>query len=260
MRKSSIFRKVLVAFGSIFSNISIDRYSEAGKRQTIIVPCEHGPKEKWITRIDGDPTLENQTAITLPRLAYQLTGIEYDSLRKTGVSGQISCPSPDGTKKFTFAGAPYILDITLSLLTKNQEDGFQVLEQILSKFNPENTITIKNIEEVNIQTQVPIALTSVSINDEFEGDFQTRRLITWELNFSCKIMVYQKALDGFVVKAEESSDSGYISSSAGVDIHMKDMLNKPSELCEEAIRVIKVEDVSSQLKHNYDLSKTVNAK
>lgn len=242
MRKSTTFRKVIVAFGSIFSNISIVRTGDDGQEQTIKVPIAQGSKEKWIQRLDSDPNLENQTAISLPRISYSLTSVSYDVTRKTSTVNKIVCPSPDGSSTYTMSGAPYNLEFTLSILTKSQEDAFSIVEQIITKFNPELTITIKNVEEVNIQTPTQIVLQTVSINDDSDGDFQTRRLITWDISFTAKCMFYPKVeIGASVLPTNGEVDGGNVTSSAGVDIHASDMVNKP-HMCADAMRVIPYDD------------------
>lgn len=239
MRKSTTFRKTIIAFGSIFSNMKIVRTGDNGEEQTIKVPIAQGSKEKWLQRIDSDPTLENQTAISLPRMSYTLTSVAYDVSRKISTGSKIICAAPDGTTSFVMSPAPYNLDFTLSIMTKSQEDAFDLVEQIISKFNPELTLTINNVEEVNIQTQVPIVLQSVSISDDSDGDFQTRRTIVWDISFTAKCLFYPRVEKGFAVGYVDASDDGvFVTASDGVDVFVKDMIDKPAGMCETAMRVI----------------------
>ncbi len=77
-----IIRSTIVAFGSLFSNIYIDRKKDdsvSGQTiQRLQVPLAYAPKEKWIVRIDSDPNLQNNTYTTLPRLSFEITGYNYD--------------------------------------------------------------------------------------------------------------------------------------------------------------------------------------
>lgn len=245
MRKSTTFRKVIVAFGSIFSNIEITRQDDGDKEQTIAVPIAQGSKEKWLRRLESDPTLENQTAVSLPRMSYILTGVGYDVSRKTSTVNKIVCPSPDGTTTYTMSPAPYNLDFTLSILTKSQEDAFSIVEQIISKFNPELTITIKNVDEVNIQTPIPIILQTVSVSDTSDGDFQERRLVVWDISFEAKCLFYPKVQIGSVVISSDSD--GNVTPSAGVEIHGHDMVNRP-QMCSDALRIIDADPTPSSPK------------
>ena len=75
-------------------------------------------------------------------------------------------------------------------MAKNQDDGLQIVEQILPFFQPEYTVSIKPIDNFDFKQDVPITLTSVSFADEYEGDFVTRRVLTYQLDFTMKMRFY----------------------------------------------------------------------
>lgn len=186
-----MIRKVIVAFGRLFSDIQITRINKDGSdSQTIVVPIAYAPKEKWIVRIDSDPDLTNHTYTTLPRVSFEITGYEYDSTRKTNRMSKINCYGNGTTKGSTYAPVPYNIEISLYILTKTQEDAMQILEQILPVFNPEYTLSINAIPEMNIIQDIPVILNNVSVNDEYDGDFQTRRFVTHTLSFTIKTNIY----------------------------------------------------------------------
>lgn len=179
-------RRIIVAFGSAFSNIKIERRNNDGEiEQTIAVPLSYAPKEKWVVRIDEDPTLERNTYTILPRMSFEITGMTYDSSRKLNRVNDITCYQDSSMSKVG-APAPYNIEISLYVLTKTQEDALQIIEQILPYFNPEYTVSVKLVEATNVTMDVPIVLNGVSIQDDYEGDFQTRRFVTYTLNFSIK--------------------------------------------------------------------------
>lgn len=179
-------RRIIVAFGSVFSNIKIERYNNDGiVEQTIAIPLSYAPKEKWVVRIDEDPSLERHTYTVLPRMSFEITGMSYDSSRKLNRMNDITCYQ-DSTMSKVGSPAPYNIDISLYVLTKTQEDALQIIEQILPYFNPEYSVSVKLVEATNVTMDVPIVLNSVSIQDDYDGDFQTRRFVTYTLNFSIK--------------------------------------------------------------------------
>lgn len=179
-------RRIIVAFGSVFSSIKIERHNNDGEvEQTIAVPLSYAPKEKWVVRIDEDPSLERQTYTVLPRMSFEITGMSYDVSRKLNRINDITCYQ-DSTMSKVGSPAPYNIDISLYILTKTQEDALQIVEQILPYFNPEYTVSVKLVEATNVTMDVPIVLNSVSIQDDYEGDFQTRRFVTYTLTFSIK--------------------------------------------------------------------------
>lgn len=196
-----VFKRTIVAFGSLFNNVIVVRKNVDGSvEQTIKVPIAQSPKEKWIVRIDSDPNLDQHTYTTLPRMAFEITGISYDPTRKLNKLNKITCPvdgSPDAS--FAYAPVPYNIEIALYVLTKTQEDGFQIVEQILPYFTPEFTLGIRSLDQLNVITDVPIILNSVSQTDDYDGDFQTRRFITWTLNFTLKVNMFGPVNDRGII-------------------------------------------------------------
>ena len=196
----SITRKIIVAFGSLFSDIKIERKKDNVTEQTIAVPIAYAPKEKWIVRLDSDPNLDKHTYITLPRMSFEITGMSYDPTRKTNRMNYITCGDPGvDTVSKVYAPVPYNIDISLYVLTKTQEDALQIVEQIIPYFAPEYTLSIKAIADMNAIIDVPILLENISINDEYDGDFQTRRFVTYTINFSLKANFYGPVTNGGII-------------------------------------------------------------
>lgn len=190
-----IIRSTIVAFGSLFSNIYIDRKKDdsvSGQTiQRLQVPLAYAPKEKWIVRIDSDPNLQNNTYTTLPRLSFEITGYNYDAARKANRMNKVRCvDASQDTMKSLFTPVPYNIDIALYVLTKTQEDGLQIIEQILPTFTPDYTLMINSVPSMNIIQDVPVILNSVAVQDDYDGDFQTRRFVTHTLNFTLKLNLY----------------------------------------------------------------------
>lgn len=188
-----IIRKSIVAFGSLFSDIYIDRKQGDSISGTTIqrlqIPIAYAPKEKWLVRLEQDPNLENNTYTTLPRMSFEITGYNYDSSRKLGKMNKMVCYK-DGSSSDMYAPVPYNVDVSLYILTKTQEDALQIVEQILPTFTPEYTLSINAVPEMNIIQDIPIALNSISVSDEYDGDFQTRRFVTHTLTFTLKLNIY----------------------------------------------------------------------
>lgn len=195
---NAIIRKTIVAFGKLFSNIKIERREgdsvDGPLIQTVLVPISFAPKEKWLTRLEQDPDLTNNTYISLPRLSFEIVGYSYDASRKSGKMNKILCN--DGIKSNNvYTPVPYNLDINLYAISKTQEDGLQIIEQILPSFGPEYTLSINAIPAMNITQDIPITLNSVSVSDEYDGDFATRRFVTYTLSFQLKINLFGSLLD-----------------------------------------------------------------
>jgi hypothetical protein len=188
-------RKAIVAFGRLFSDIYIDRKQgdsvDGTTIQRLQIPLSYAPKEKWLVRLDSQSDLENNTtAITLPRMSFEILGYTYDSSRKLNRMQQIKVDQSATTKPTVYTPVPYNLDISLYVLTKTQEDGMQIIEQILPTFTPEYTLTINMIPDMGITMDVPVILNSVTVQDDYDGTFTDRRFVTHTLNFEMKINLY----------------------------------------------------------------------
>ena len=190
-----IIRKSIVAFGRLFSDIYIDRKQGDSVTGTTIqrlqVPLSYAPKEKWLVRLDQQPDLENNvTYTTLPRMSFEINGYSYDAQRKLNRMQQIKCGSGIDSMTYMYTPVPYNIEISLYILTKTQEDGLQIIEQILPTFTPEYTLAVNVVPEMGITMDVPIILESVSVVDEYDGNFQDRRFVTHTLNFQMKLNLF----------------------------------------------------------------------
>lgn len=195
-------RKAIVAFGSLFSNIYIERRqgdSVTGEIvQKLQVPLAYAPKEKWLVRIDSDPTLTHNTYITLPRMSFEITGYSYDPERKVGRVNQLRKMNRVGgntIQKQVYSPAPYNIDVSLYILTKTQEDGMQIIEQILPYFTPEFNLSTLTLPNMGVSQDIPVILNNVNVQDDYDGDFQTRRFVTHTLNFTMKINMFGNVTD-----------------------------------------------------------------
>jgi hypothetical protein len=186
------FRRFLVAFGSFFDDIQLRRTDDSGTEiQRMVVPLDYGPKDRWYTRLAQDPDFIRGIGTIVPRMSYELTGISYDGSRKLASLNHLAFPSPE-VKSLArlYVGVPYVLKFDLSILTKIQQDGLQIVEQILPYFTPDLTFKMQTVPELGLIDMIPLTLLDVGHTDNYEGDFEHRRLIIWNLQFSMKVNFY----------------------------------------------------------------------
>lgn len=188
----SQIRRYIIAFGSLFTNIELRRVDGNGvEQQRFKVPIQYGPKEKWYTRLQQDPDFTRNVNLTLPRLSYEMTNISYDSGRKVNTLHRMHYHSDEATKiNRMFVGVPYMLTFDVVVMTKLVQDGFQITEQILPYFTPDLTFALNVVPELGIIDQVPVTLVSVNSADNYEGDFEKRRFITWTFGFKMPVNFY----------------------------------------------------------------------
>ena len=191
-----IFRKTVVAFGTLFNNIEIHKDDEVMK-----VPLAYGPKQKFLARLDQTPDPRNKRVqITLPRISFEINGIQYDSSRKVSPTQKVQVAKSNTENKSVFMPVPYNISFELGIISKNQEDGLEILEQILPVFQPHYNLPVKLIPEMNEIRDIPVVLNSIDYEDDYEGDFQTRRAIIYTLQFTCKTYLYGPVTDAKIIK------------------------------------------------------------
>lgn len=186
-------RKAIVAFGNMFNNIYIVRLDSSGNvTQNIRVPLAYAPKQKFIQRIAQVPDGDNKNVqVVLPRMSFEMLGMQYDYNRKISpVQQNRSVNSGASIISTQYAPTPYNIAVSLYLYSKNQDDGLQVIEQILPYFNPDYNLTLKAIPALNIKNDLPIILDSIQYDDQYEGEYAARRSIIWTLNFTMKLNFY----------------------------------------------------------------------
>jgi hypothetical protein len=182
-------RRYVTIFGTLFNEILISREDSSNVTQkNFRVPIAYGPMQKFLARIEGDPNLNNQVAVTLPRISFEITNIAYDPERRlTGLIRNTKTSSAnDNILLSQFAPAPYNIDFTLTIMAKYSEDGTKIVEQILPFFKPEWTTSVKLVDDLNEYFDIPTILTSVNNEEVYEGDFSTRRAVLWSLTFTMK--------------------------------------------------------------------------
>jgi len=182
-------RKYVIYFGTLFNNLWLTRYDASGTQiQNMKVPLNYGPREKFLARLDGNPDLNRQVATQLPRMSFEMTGMTYDPTRKLSSINKITAPSPDFPEglRWQYQPVPYNIQFTLSIMTKNVEDGTYIVEQILPYFTPTWTATLNLNPDLNQKFDIPITMDSISHDDTYEGDFINRRAIIWTLTFTIK--------------------------------------------------------------------------
>ena len=195
-----IFRKTIVAFGTLFNNIELRRNDEVMK-----VPLAYGPKQKFLARLDQVPDPTNKRVqLTLPRISFEINGVAYDNARKLAPTQKIKMASSSTTNKNVFMPVPYNLSFELAIISKNQEDGLQILEQILPIFQPHFNMAVKLLPEMSEIRDIPVVLNDVEYEDDYEGNFTTRRAVVYTLSFTAKTYLYGPAQTQKTIKTVQS--------------------------------------------------------
>ena len=184
---NEILRRTIIGFGTLFNGISIKTDS-----QEIRVPLAYGPTQKFLARLTQSPDLSKGTAITLPRMSFEFTGLTYDPSRKVTTTQQIVVKDPtDGTEsKKQYMPVPYNMQFELALMCKLNDDALQITEQILPYFQPQYNLTIELVSGIKEKRDIPIVLENITMQDDYEGDFTSRRVLLYTMRFTAKTYLF----------------------------------------------------------------------
>ena len=185
-------RKTVISFGTLFNNIELKKIVDGQVMEVEKVPLAYGPKQKFLYRLQGNPTDGKKVAITMPRMYFEMTGIDYDASRKTPATQKYKTVINDeGNEVRTqYVPVPYNISFEVGILAKSQDDGLQILEQILPFFQPSFSMSLKFIPDMDEVRDVAVVLNNVDFEDDWEDDFTTRRSITYSMQFTCKSYIY----------------------------------------------------------------------
>ena len=190
---NEILRRTVISFGSLFNNIEIKHNDSSDNVVSVIkVPLAYGPTQKFLARLDQSADLSKKTQITLPRMSFEFTGLTYDATRKVTTTQTFTVKDPtNGTEtKKAFMPVPYNMQFELSIMSKLNDDCLQIVEQILPYFQPAYTLTIDLVQSINEKRDIPIVLENITMQDDYEGDFTTRRVLLYTLRFTAKTYLF----------------------------------------------------------------------
>ncbi len=200
-----IIRKTIVGFGTLFNEIYVRHEKRDGSTlDETKVALAYGPMQKFLAKIEEQAQLTKSIAITLPRMSFEMSSIQYDSTRKSGVTQTFK--SSDGTNlKKVYMPVPYNIGFELSIFSKLNDDALQIVEQILPFFQPSFNLTIDLVSSIGEKKDIPIVLDNISFQDNYEGDFSTRRALIYTLNFTAKTYLFgpvADTTDGLIKKVQ----------------------------------------------------------
>ena len=217
-----IVRKMVAVFGSIFSDISIKRVDASGNETELIkVPLMYSAKDKMITIIHTDPTLDRPYSTALPRMSFEIVDIVPDRNRALPtLERRIKeiTPKDPNNLKFQWVPIPYDIKFALYVYAKNQEDAPKIVEQILPFFRPDWTPQITLVPEMGETRDVPFILDNITISDDDYGDPAARRILVYQLNFTCKTYFYGPVVKKPIIKFVDIKFDLGMPPTANVDI------------------------------------------
>ena len=184
---NEILRRTIISFGTLFNSITIKQ-----EGSEVRVPLAYGPTQKFLARLEQQADLNKSTAITLPRMSFEFTGLTYDPSRKVSTTQSFTVKDPDdGSEvKKSYMPVPYNMQFELAIMCKLNDDALQITEQILPYFQPAYNLSIELVESIKEKRDVPIVLENITFQDDYEGDFSTRRVLLYTLRFTAKTYLF----------------------------------------------------------------------
>jgi hypothetical protein len=124
-------------------------------------------------------------------MSYTFSGWTYDPNRKlNSLTQQVRRDTTTGYSTLQNTGVPYNLQFNLSVYSRNLDDGLAVVEQIIAYFRPDITISMVPVAEIGIVKDIPVVLEGISQDFEFEGAYDSTRILTWNLSFTMAVEYY----------------------------------------------------------------------
>ena len=189
-------RTAVSVFGSLFNNLHVLRTNSSNQViSQVKVPLSYVKKRDFLSRIEdiGTGESEYKLAIKLPRLSFEITSMTYDATRQLPKVNTMSRAIQNSvvSRQRLYSATPYTIGFALNIYAKNQDDALQVVEQILPYFTPQYTVTVKPFTDIpTLLEDVPITLSSVSMNDDQGTPLGSQRTIVYTLAFDMDILLH----------------------------------------------------------------------
>jgi len=221
---NEILRRTIISFGTLFNDISIKHTDSDDNTVSVVkIPLAYGPTQKFLARIEQSPDLNKPFAITLPRMSFEFTGLTYDASRKVTTTSTFVVKDPNDGKetKKSYMPVPYNMQFELAIMCKLNDDALQIVEQILPYFQPAYNVSVELVQGLQEKRDIPVILENITMQDDYEGDFSSRRVLLYTLRFTAKTYLFgpaSKATKDIIKKATVSYLTGTDTSNATREI------------------------------------------
>lgn len=209
-----ILRRTVISFGTLFNSISIQHKDSNGNISSMInVPLAYGPTQKFLARLEQSPDLNKPIQVTLPRMSFEFVGLNYDASRKVTTTQTFITSNVDNKTevKKVYMPVPYNMQFELGIYTKLNDDMLQIIEQILPYFQPSYNLTVDLVDEIGEKRDIPIIIENISMSDDYEGDFTTRRALIYTIRFTAKTYLFGPVSSSATKDIIKKVSIGYVS-------------------------------------------------
>ena len=203
--------KVTAGILAMMNDVYISQYtynkaSDSWSRGYYRVPIEIGTKDKIFREYEQSLASSTKRYFNVPRMALMLNNISRFSEKQTNqlnvIKKQTLEQSSDGRKLLSYLRNPawWKANYTLSIITKHMDDMAQILEQICPVFQPQRSLTIKLIPEVDVSLALETTISDdISFEVEDQLDPQSVRFINCSFSITAPVPMFPPISDSAII-------------------------------------------------------------
>lgn len=191
-------RKYIICFSSILANLKVLKYNDVGDVvKTVNVPYSYTTKDKRHYKEQRVDSIVNQT---YPRIGYRFTTIVKDSTREGAKMVTIPVLVDEVNEEFVYGGKPYNYNVDVHIVSKTQNDMFQIVENLVSRFDSDYLLSITDIPKTTIKSEIQVVLNSIDLPDDYDLDNSSDRELEGTMNFTLKGFIYPAVDNDYIIK------------------------------------------------------------
>lgn len=199
---NSSLRRYILLMGDLFSKIMVQRIRDEEKNY-IKVPITYASKEHFMLKMNKWTSINSEQDVAkietvLPRMNLHLVDMMYNPQYKTGVLNRTAMNNPGSLGTISQYNPTAIkMTFELGIFTRYEDDMYQIIEQIMPYFQPHFNTTITELfgNEITFERDIRIVLQSLSIDEQLDGEKNSRRRLEWAIVFEVNGWLYPPVTD-----------------------------------------------------------------
>lgn len=183
-------RSLVTIFGMLFNKIYVAKYSDDGSSidELVHVPITFLPRSRvfkydptWTKDVPSHQQdyLKKYYSV-FPRMAFDFDGISYDPSRQFGKNRKHK-----SGRQYGYTSAPYNIDFSLTIASRDSFFALQILEQIIPYFKPGITIAVKHEAFDGESKDVTVDIGSVTKEDSYANS-DSERIVVYTIEFTMR--------------------------------------------------------------------------
>lgn len=196
-----VIERVSTALIDVFNDIKINRFNEDGTIDKIIdVPITHHYNKNFAEFIINTSKVK-ESRHQVPIMGLRFTGLSRDTSR---ITQQKFIRNTFDTDRQQYIRdrrpSPWNINFTLSIYCENIIDYLQLIENIITYFDPTLTLSIKEFEKVNIERDIIVTLSDPTLELNDEVNREEHQSYSIDLNLKAASVMYPPMSMAGVIK------------------------------------------------------------